>query len=88
MLGRKQKLLGHVLGCAGAWLRHCSAGQSSCAVIEIREIGSTELRIVVWKEIFFSCLGLTVTEINILKKVQKQGLKNIAKKYANKVGMI
>ena len=27
----------------------------------------------VWKEIFFLCLGLTVTEINI-KKVQKQDL--------------
>ena len=25
MLGHKQKLLGHVLGCAGAWLRHWSA---------------------------------------------------------------
>ena len=24
MLGHKQKLLGHVPGCAGAWLRHCS----------------------------------------------------------------
>ena len=23
MLGHKQKLLGHMPGCAGAWLRHC-----------------------------------------------------------------
>ena len=23
MLGHKQKLLGHVPRCAGAWLRHC-----------------------------------------------------------------
>ena len=43
-------------------------------------------------EIFFLCLGLTVTEINI-KKVQKQDLKNVkrcrhAKKYANKVGIM
>ena len=26
MLGHKRKLLGHVPGCAGAWLRHCLGG--------------------------------------------------------------
>ena len=44
MLGHKQKLLGHVPGCAGAWLRHCRAGihkQNNLHSVKPRELDET-----------------------------------------------